>query len=284
MNPAPLLFLKLGGSLLGDKRKPRSFRAGAVARVGREIRRVLKQQKRLRLLIGHGGGGAAHCPAQRFRTRKGLPGGGGWRGFAETRNGVMAMNRRVLKALAAAGVHPVLVPPVAGVIARNGKIQDWDLTVIKAVLAAGQIPLIHGDVALDRAIGFTICSTEELFAFLAPRLRPQRIVLASDVEGVYVDGAESLPGVKCRPLRKGVAVAETVNRRNVGTIRRRLRRRRAPSKRKPAWDVTGGMLAKIEQLLAITRRGEVAACIVSGLRPGAVQDALLGKEVGTRVG
>lgn len=283
MKSSPLIFLKLGGSFLGDKRKPRSFRKAAVVRVGREIKQALTRHKNLRLLIGHGGGGAAHHPAKKFRTREGLPGGGGWRGFAATHRGVLTMNQRVLEALAAAGLHPVLAPPTAGVIARNGEIQQWDLTVIKSILAAGQIPLIHGDVVLDRALGFTICSTEELFAFLTPRLRPCRIVLASDAEGVYLDSSEPLHNVEIRRLRRGVSIVRMVSKDNFAAIRRHLKRRSRLSPREPAWDVTGGMLAKVEQLLCMTRRRRLEARIISGLRPGAVLAALFGEDIGTEV-
>ena len=276
MKSSPLVFIKLGGSFLGDKRKRRSFRRGAVQRVAQEIARVRRKHKRLRILIGHGGGGAAHFPARQYRTRQGVPGGGGWRGFVETRRGVMTMNRRVLDSLSRAGLQPILVSPVAGVIAHKGSIRHWDTRVIQAVLASGQIPLIHGDVVLDRALGFTICSTEELFAFLVPRLRPQHIVLATDVEGVYLDPSEAPRGVATRQGRRGVRVVHTVNRKNVAAITKRLSRSVPPRHRTPVRDVTGGMRAKLEHLVAMVRtRSDLEAQIVSGLVPGAVEAALL---------
>jgi len=98
-----LAFLKLGGSLLGDKRRRRSFRAAVVERLAGEIFSAREKQPGMRLLLAHGGGGFAHFPAERQRTREGLAGGGGWRGFAETRRGVLEINARVLDALARGG-------------------------------------------------------------------------------------------------------------------------------------------------------------------------------------
>ena len=282
MSKPDLVFLKLGGSLLGDKTKSRSFRAAVVRRVGREIAAALKAKKDLRLLIGHGGGGAAHCPAKRYRTREGLPGGGGWRGFAATREGVLTLNRRVLKALGEADLHPILLSPVAGVVARKGRIVQWVTTLIEAALVAGQIPLIHGDAVLDRALGFTICSTEELFAFLAPRLRPRRIVLASDVAGVYVDSSDAVPGAEIIAHGRGRRLVRTVNRRSIGALRKHLRDQASGRGRPPVWDVTGGMPAKVEQLYAMARRDSaLVGSIVSGLEPGVIEAALLGEAVGT---
>ena len=109
-----LVFLKLGGSLLGDKRRRRAFRRAAVERLAGEIARALERRPQMRLLLAHGGGGFAHFPAKRHRTREGLAGGGGWRGFAETRRGVLEMNARVLDALARGGLRPTLVSPERG--------------------------------------------------------------------------------------------------------------------------------------------------------------------------
>ena len=270
-----LVFLKLGGSLLGDKRRQRSFRRSVVERLGREIARALAARPGMRLLLAHGGGGLAHFPARRCRTREGLAGGGGWRGFAETRRGVLEMNRRVLDALGRGGLHPVLVSPCAGVIAEAGAVRRWDVSVIRRLLSAGQIPLIHGDAVADRRCGFTILSTEELFTFLAGKLRPSAVVLASDVEGVYL-------GDPCASSR--APLIPRVDRANIAEIRKVLSRHRGTSLRAAGCDVTGGMAAKVEKLYALARRRRgLEARIVSGLKPGAVERALLGGDVGTVV-
>jgi isopentenyl phosphate kinase len=265
-----LVFLKLGGSLLGDKRLRSSFRAAVVRRLAGEILSAREKQPGMRLLLAHGGGGFAHFPAERNRTQEGLAGGGGWRGFAETRRGVLEMNLRVLDALARGGLRPALVSPSAGLIARDGKVRRWDLSVIRALLKDGQIPLIHGDAVLDERRGFTILSTEELFDFLAGRLRPQRIILACDVEGVYLAGPRRLEPARC------------VDRKNIADIRRALRAATASRADRP--DVTGGMLAKVERLHRIARRiPGLDARIVSGLCAGTVESALCGGNVGTAV-
>ena len=266
---ASLVFLKLGGSLLGDKRRRRAFRRAAVERLAGEIARALERRPQMRLLLAHGGGGFAHFPAKRRHTREGLAGGGGWRGFAETRRGVLEMNARVLDALARGGLRPILVSPSAELIARDGAVRRWDLRVIRALLKGGQIPLIHGDAVLDERRGFTILSTEELFDFLAGRLHPERIILACDVEGVYLAYPRRLSLVRC------------VDRKNIAGIRRALR---AGAQRADRPDVTGGMLGKVERLYKIARRiPGLDARIVSGLVAGTVESALCGGAVGTAV-
>jgi len=246
-----------------------------VTRLAAEIKDALADAPRMQLLLAHGGGGFAHVPAKRFRTREGLAGKGGWRGVAETRRGVAEMNRRVLDCLARGGLFPVLIPPGAGVIAENRSIRKWDIGVIRELLAQGRIPLIHGDVVLDRRLGFTILSTEELFAFLAVRLRPTRVILACDVEGVYLGGPYG-------SLRS--QVVRVIDDANIAEVRRTLAAPTKKSRRSAGYDVTGGMAAKVERLYElVSRTRNVRARIVSGLRPGLLRAALLGAEVGTAV-
>ena len=280
--PPSLVFLKLGGSLLGDKRRRRAFRRAVVERLGGEIARALERHPQTRLLLAHGGGGFAHFPAERYRTREGLAGGGGWRGFAETRRGVLEMNARVLDALALGGLRPALVSPSAELIARDGKVRRWDLRVIRALLKDGQIPLIHGDAVLDERLGFTILSTEELFDFLAGRLHPERIILACDVEGVYLAGPRRFSFAPPAVQKRAADCARCVDRKNIAEIRRALRAAAEPRAARP--DVTGGMLAKVERLYRIARRVPgLDARIVSGLIAGTVESALCGGEAGTAV-
>ena len=263
-----LVFLKLGGSLLTDKRRRGSFRAGVARRLGREIRRALERRPELRLLLGHGAGAFGHFPAKKFRTREGLPGGGGWEGFAATRRAVVELNRRVLEAFAESGFHPTLVSPVAGVIAERGRVRRWDLSVIRLLLESGQIPMIHGDCVLDRDLGFTILSTEELFQRLASELKPRRILLACDVPGVYLGDPRRRPAPR---------VARKVNSANMPAVLRALGA-------SAACDVTGGMAAKLEQLGRMVRRHPgLQVRILSGLLPGCVESALLGGAEGTLV-
>ena len=264
----PLVFLKLGGSMLGDKRRRTDFRTAAVVRAAREIVAARKAVPGMRLVLAHGGGGFAHFPAREFRTRQGLPGGGGWEGFCATRRGVIEMNRRVLDSLAHGGLHPVLLSPSAQVLADAGHVARWDLAAVRRLLAAGQIPLIHGDCVLDKTLGFTILSTEELFAYLAAKLQPARIVLACDVEGVYLD-----PGR--RTLMRRIDAS------NIKEVRQLLARADAAG----AADVTGRMAAKVERLYELaTRRRGLEVRIVSGLKPGVVRTALAGGDAGTRIG
>jgi isopentenyl phosphate kinase len=266
-----LLFFKIGGSVLGDKRRVRSFRVRTVERIGREVSGFLDENPESRFLIGHGGGPMAHAPAAEYRTREGIPGGGGWEGYAATRLGVIETNLRVISALRRGGLNVSLVSPSAGCIARDGRAARWDIGVLRRLIDDGQVPLIHGDVVLDEKRGFTILGTEDLFAFLVPKLRPARIILASDVDGVM--GTPS--GKTSR-----ATVIKVIDRSNLEDTLKGVRSGWLGHKRH---DVTGGMKSKIIALADLARRYHTESRIISGLKKGRVRAALDGDSAGTLI-
>ena len=139
----------------------------------------------------------------------------------------------------------------------------WDTTTIQAALNAGLLPVIHGDVAFDAALGGTILSTETLFCTLAQRLRPQRILLAGLEAGVWEDF----------PARTRLAGEITPG--NFAQQANGLGRSAAA-------DVTGGMESKVRQMVGLVEQvPNLEILIFSGEEPGNVRRALLGEHPGT---
>mgnify|MGYP003414827420 CR=1 FL=1 len=58
-----LIFLKLGGSLITDKRQPETPRLDIIRQVAATIAAALRRDRSLRLLIGHGSGIPPGAPA-----------------------------------------------------------------------------------------------------------------------------------------------------------------------------------------------------------------------------
>ena len=263
-----LVFLKLGGALITDKQGDRVFHSLRVRDLGSEILEAARR-KGMRLLIAHGGGCFGHAPARRYRVREGLAGGGGWEGYAHTRREVIELNGLVLDALAEAGLFPVTVQPSATAVARDGAIVRMDTAVIEAALARGQTPMIFGDAALDESRGFTIISAEGFMAWLAHRLRPARVIMACDVDGVYdANPAEN-------PDARRLASVDGSNEEAV----------MAALGGSAGVDVTGGMAGKVRALRALANAlPDVEIRIVGGTIPGRVRAALCGEGGGTLIG
>ncbi|HNT23507.1 MAG TPA: isopentenyl phosphate kinase [Anaerolineales bacterium] len=259
----PLVFLKLGGSLITDKSMPHTARPETLARLAGEIAAAWAVRPGLRLVIGHGSGSFGHVPAKRHGTRQGVSTPEQWRGFAEVWQEAHSLNQVVMAALQAAGLPAVAFAPSAAVLACAGQVESWDLRPLQSALEHGLLPVVYGDVVFDTARGGTILSTEDLFEHLALRLRPERLLLAGLEPGVWAD----YPA--CTRL------LATLTPTTLDEIAAGLGGSHAA-------DVTGGMASKVRQSLALVQAiPGLDVLIFSGEQPGSVQGALEGAAPGT---
>jgi isopentenyl phosphate kinase len=264
MMDAPL-FVKLGGSVITDKRQPETARPAVITRLAGEVARVRATRRDLRLLLGHGSGSFGHVPARRYDTRRGVHTPAEWQGFTRVAAVAGRLNRMVTDLFLEAGVPVWSLQPSASARCEVGRLVSLATAPVEEALAHGLVPLLYGDVALDVEWGGTIVSTEQIFAYLARRIRPARLILVGEVDGVYQGD----------PLRDPSA-------RHVPEISaENWRAVRAVLGESHATDVTGGMLTKVEEMVALVRElPGLTVHIISGERPGALEAALLDPERG----
>lgn len=256
-----LVFVKLGGSVITEKARVETPRQDVIDRLAAEIAASRGACPDLLLVLGHGSGSFGHVAARRYGTHQGVHDAAGWQGFAQVAAAAARLNRLVWDALLAAGVPAWSLQPSASARCRQGELRWLDATPLEHALAHGLVPLVYGDVALDEAQGATIISTEQILAYLARRLRPARLILATVVHGVFE--GDPLQDPSALPVPR-------ISAENWSTIRSALGGSHAT-------DVTGGMLAKVEEMVAIARElPGLTVQLLSGERPGALQDALCG--------
>ncbi len=285
-----LTLLKLGGSLITDKTRPYTPRLDVLTRLAAEIADARRADPNLTLILGHGSGSFGHTAAKAYRTREGLgqppqpppvlrtsppisKGNGGgqgggyyWQGFAEVWWQASMLNRYVMQALHEAEIPSLAISPVSAVIARDGRVAEWNLEPLKRALAAGLIPVVYGDVIFDEIRCGTILSTEDLFEHLAVELQPERILLAGLEEAVWDD----FP-VKTRRIERITPTSFDALRAKLGGSH--------------GADVTGGMESKVRQMLNLAGRVPgLQAHIFSGERAGNLRRALGGEHFGTLIG
>lgn len=258
------LFLKLGGSLITDKTAVEAVRPVVLKRVAQEIAQAYAQMPGLRLLLGHGSGSFGHVVAAHHGTRQGVQTAAEWRGFAEVSVTAARLNKLVVEALQVAGLPALTLQPSASVLCENGRLQTIAVEPIQRALAAGLLPVVHGDVAFDRSIGGTIVSTEEVMMGVAAQLPPRWLLLAGETDGVYDENGVVIPQITPRNL-PDIAAALGGSR---GT------------------DVTGGMVSKVEGMLTLAMaQPGLRIRLFSGLTPGLLTRLLLAPEtaVGTEL-
>jgi isopentenyl phosphate kinase len=253
-----LVFLKLGGSLITDKSREATAREEVIRRAAREIKGALEAKPDLRLLVGHGSGSFGHFVARRHGLLEGGP--PNWRGYAETGAAAARLNRLLTDIFLAEGVPVVSIQPSASAHCRDGELISMETKPIELMLRHGLVPLVYGDVALDEVRGCTIISTEQIFAYLAHRLEPTRIILAGEVEGVFT----------ADPLQdKSAQLIPEISRQNFNQVELMLAGYHGV-------DVTGGMLTKVRIMYALVRKWpELKVQLIPGRRPDMIKRALL---------
>jgi isopentenyl phosphate kinase len=215
--------------------------------------------------LGHGSGSFGHVAAAKYQTRRGVD-GAGWLGFAEVSDAAARLNRQVIAALLAAGVPAVAFQPSAAALCRDGQIIRLPIVDgLRAALAAGLVPVVYGDVAFDEVRGGTIIATEEVMAALAGPLGPRRLLLAGETAGVYDAAGQVVGAISAESLPELLPA--------LGGSR--------------GTDVTGGMAAKVRQMLDLAAAHPgLSVRIFSGLEPGLLQAVLLDPDqpAGTLIG
>lgn len=261
-----ITYLKLGGSLITDKSRPNTIRRAVIRRLAQEIKSALAASKDLRLILGHGSGSFGHVPASHFHTRQGVKTAEQWRGFAQVHYEAAALNRILITALRNAGIDALTFDPLSLFTASSDDAQKR-LSPIFEMIGHGIVPVVYGDAVLDKRLGGTILSTEEVFALLAKANSSQaRWLLAGDEPGIWRD----YPARKHLIKELDVAI---FNQKHVEFIQGAS-----------AVDVTGGMLSKVETAASLLNDGLAEEVIIfSGLKPGNVHRALLGEVPGTRL-
>jgi len=258
-----LVLLKLGGSVITEKNKPFTERPDVIKRLVKEIHEA-RQEKGLKLVVGHGGGSYPHVPAMKFKVNKGVINEKSYEGIARVQDAASRLNRIIVREFIDADENAVSIQLSSCSVAENGRIKEMYLKPVKMLLDFNMLPVIYGDVALDLKKGCCILSTEEALNYLVKsqalkEYKIKRIIICGRVDGVF-DGNPEDPSSKLIPV---------ITKKNIGRVKNYL----AESS---GIDVTGGMAHKVERMLELTRFG-IETEIINALKPGYVKRALLGE-------
>jgi isopentenyl phosphate kinase len=255
-----MIFLKLGGSLITEKAGVEQARLDVIHRLAHEIAEALAQKPGLSLVIGHGSGSFGHHAALRFGTHQGAKTAEQWIGFSEVWGAANRLHRTFLDSLRAAGLPAISFPPSSSAVAEDGNIIAFSLEPIQMALSKGLLPIVYGDVAFDRVRGATILSTEQVLAYLAETLQPERLLLAGKTPGILNPAGDLIQQLSARNLES------------------------IPFHDPEGADVTGGMKAKVLQAIALAGTiPDLEILIFSAEMAGTLRDVLLGASTGTRI-
>ncbi|MFD1515460.1 isopentenyl phosphate kinase [Halomarina rubra] len=242
-----MIIVKLGGSVITDKDTPETVDEASLTQAARALAAVDDD-----LIVVHGGGSFGHHFASEYDVSR-TQGTEEYEGVVAIHDAMARLNGEVLDALHAEDVPAVPVHPFSAGFRNTVADLVFPTGQVRTLLREGFVPVLHGDVVGHEGRGATILSGDELVVELAERLDAERVGLCSAVPGVYDENDEVVERIRAFGEVAG-ALGES-----------------------ESTDVTGGMAAKVEELLAL----DVPATIfdLDGL------DAFVREErVGTRIG
>lgn len=254
-----LLLVKLGGSVITDKSKHFFAREINIAKLAREIKSALKSSN-ARLIVGHGAGSFAHIPASIYKTKEGLINKKSLFGMGVTEEAAKALNQIVVKKFIGEKIPTYAFSPGSFIFSDSKVYSKSYIDPVKKALEIGIMPIVYGDVVLDKKIGFTIFSTEKILSILAKELLKDykiRIIYVTDVDGVLDEKGKVIPQIteaNFGKLKTSITGAKGV-------------------------DVTGGMLHKVEEALSLVKNTGIKTQIVNGIKASRLKKAILGRVV-----
>ena len=264
-----LTVVKLGGSLITDKRREAHARDDVIRRLAGEVAAALPELD-TGLVVGHGSGSFGHVAAHRYGLGKGPfrpeDSDSGAVGVGLTQDQAARLHRLVMHELLEQGVPAFGWAPSSALVARRGKPVRGTIEPLWEALANGWVPVIYGDVITDLEWGAGICSTETAVAYLVGRwlrrgVSVRRVIWCGETRGIYdadgktIETLDAGGGLELRSQIQGAA----------GT------------------DVTGGMRLRLDTTLALAQVG-VESLLIDGRVEGLLGQALAGRPVpGTRI-
>jgi isopentenyl phosphate kinase len=130
----------------------------------------------------------------------------------------------------------------------------------------GFVPVLYGDVVLDMEdkIKIAVLSGDQIVKYLAENLKPEKVVLGSDVDGIYNKDPKKYSDARLLKVVTSYNDLESAD--STQTV-----------------DVTGGMGGKLTELLELTKIG-IESEIINASHDNNIKRALKGeKGIGTLI-
>ncbi len=130
----------------------------------------------------------------------------------------------------------------------------------------GFVPVLYGDVVLDLEdkIKMAVLSGDQIIKYLAENLKPEKVVLGSDVDGIYNKDPKKYSDACLLKVVTSYNDLESAD--STQTV-----------------DVTGGMGGKLNELLELTKIG-IESEIINASHDNNIKRALKGeKGIGTLI-
>lgn len=263
-NTTKLIIIKLGGSVVTfkDSASPK-IRLSTIKKLAKDIFNI--QKTGYKLVIVHGAGSYGHPLAKKYNLTQGFIDKRSYAGFYKTILSMQNLNNLIIEEFHHAKISAVGLSPHGFIFQKNGRLLNFDISVIKNLVDYNLVPVLYGDLVLDTTLGCSILSGDVIIPYLAKKLKADKVIFLSDVDGIFDDDPKINPKAKLIPH---------VNNQNLKQVL-------AGIKSTSRDDVTGEMTGKI---LSISKNLKgIPIIIANGLKPWTALKALGQSPVGTKL-
>jgi isopentenyl phosphate kinase len=262
-----MIIIKFGGSVITDKKIKYKFRPKVTDRLAKEFKPSVKNHQ---MILVHGAGSFGHILSKKYELDKGFRTPKQLAKVAEVKKDVRELNLKILKILIKNNLNPISISP-SSVISNNNKlINEINLSTFEKPMNLRFIPVTFGDIVMDKSLGFSICSGDQIILHLAKKFKPDHVIFVTDVDGVFTKP----PGrrVKTELIEK-INIRSKSDMKLVKDIESEME----------VADVTGGIFEKLKISMEIAKSG-VQTSIINGTVKNRLKDCINSRKVvGTRI-
>ena len=256
-----LIVIKFGGSSITKKADNKfEMNYDILNSSAEELARVIKQTK-IKVALVCGVGPFGHTNVKLYDLNSGIKTKEQEKGVEKTISDCNFVAEETAIALEKFGLKTKLVPGYLVCRQDNRKVISFDTDEYVKAIHGGFIPITTGIMVKDKSLKWSVMSGDTVVAELCKQLRPIKVIMGTDVDGIYTND----PKVDAK-----AKLIEEITKDNVPSILEMVGESNSI-------DVTGGMKGKLEKL-AQTLDG-VPAEIFNLFTKGNLENVLLGKEV-----
>lgn len=226
-----LLIIKLGGAVITHKDSPiPKARIDVIQKLSKQIRALVDLD--YKIILVHGAGSFAHGIVKKYDLHHGMKTSEQEKAFKLAQESMLKLNKVVTDALTKVGLSSISLPPHTFITQESGKLKEFDPNLVSIHLKNKIIPVLFGDMVLDDSWGCSVLSGDTIVCYLGSKLKPEKVIFLSDVDGVFDSDPRKNPNAKLIP---------EINNANIDQVLKNL----TPTGRD---DVTGEMEGKILEI------------------------------------
>ena len=234
-----MLLIKLGGSIITNKKKPLSAKRKTIDNIVSSFRKINED-----FVVVHGGGSYGHYWSVKYDMHT-KPKKYDLKGVSIVKNSMIELNTIILDSFLKNKLNPYCLPPTDFVMGNkpiNRKILE-----IKKIANSGLVPITYGDALWYGNKKSYILSGDKIMSLLARVLRPRLSIFVLNEDGLYSD-------IKTKKLIYDFKDEKIFI-------------------KKTLMDVTGGMTRKVAEASIISKMG-LKVFFVNGNKPERIVNAI----------